>query len=58
MEKSNWNIDQMLHWLDIKIEREDQDIAKQKKQRTGISCTISEWNAESLYKSHFMLRLL
>ncbi|MFK1851504.1 hypothetical protein ACIXFQ_11095 [Bacteroides fragilis] len=31
MEKSNWNIDQMLHWLDIKIEREDQDIAKQKK---------------------------
>ena len=35
MEKSNWNIDQMLHWLDIKIEREDQDIAKQKKQMDG-----------------------
>jgi len=31
MEESNWNVDQMLHWLDIKIDREDREIAKQKK---------------------------
>lgn len=44
----------MLHWLDIKIEREDQDIAKQKKQMDGDFLYYFEWNAESLYKSHFM----
>ena len=54
MEKSNWNIDQMLHWLDIKIEREDRDIAKQKKQMDGDFLYYFGWNAESLYKSHFM----
>ena len=32
MEENNWNIDQILHWLDIKIEREDRDIARLEKQ--------------------------
>ena len=43
----------MLHWLDIKIEREDRDIAKQKKQMDGDFLYYFEGNAESLYKSHF-----
>ena len=35
MEENNWNIDQMLHWLDIKIEREDRDIARLEKRMDG-----------------------
>lgn len=54
MEKSNWNIDQMLHWLDIKIDRQDRDIVKQKKQMDEDFLYYFEWNLESLYKSHFM----
>lgn len=54
MEKNNWNIDQMLHWLDIKIEREKRDIAKLEKQMDGDFLYYFEWNAKSLYKSHFM----
>lgn len=54
MEKNNWNIDRMLHWLDIKIERENRDIAKLEKQMDGNFLYYFEWNAESLYKSHFM----
>ena len=54
MEKNNWNIAQMLHWLDIKIEREKRDIAKLEKQMDGDFLYYFEWNAESLYKSHFM----
>lgn len=44
----------MLHWLDIKIERENRDIAKLEKQMDGNFLYYFEWNAESLYKSHFM----
>lgn len=54
MEESNWNVDQMLHWLDIKIDREDRDIAKQKKQMDESFLDYFEWNMEGLYKSHFM----
>ena len=54
MEESNWNVDQMLHWLDIKIDREDRDIAKQKKQMDESFLEYFEWNMEGLYKSHFM----
>lgn len=54
MENSNWNVDQMLHWLDIKINREDRDIYKQMKQINNDFLHFFEWNAESLYKSHFM----
>ena len=46
MEKNNWNIDQMLHWLDIKIEREKRDIAKLEKQMDGDFLYYFEWNAE------------
>lgn len=54
MEENNWNIDQILHWLDIKIEREDRDIARLEKQMDEDFLYYFEWNAESLYKSHFM----
>ena len=30
MEQGNWNVDEMLHWLDMKINREDRDIREQR----------------------------
>lgn len=54
MEQGNWNVDEMLHWLDMKINREDRDIREQSKKMNGNFLHFFEWNAESLYKSHFM----
>ena len=54
MEQDNWNVDEMLHWLDMKINREDRDIREQSKMMNGNFLHFFEWNAESLYKSHFM----
>ena len=54
MEQGNWNVDEMLHWLDMKINREDRDIREQSKKMNENFLHFFEWNAESLYKSHFM----
>lgn len=54
MEQGNWNVDEMLHWLDIKIDREDRDIREQTKKMNEDFMHFFEWDAESLYKSHFM----
>ncbi len=32
MEQGNWNVDEMLHWLDMKINREDRNIREQSKK--------------------------
>ena len=44
----------MLHWLDMKINREDRNIREQSKKMNENFLHFFEWNAESLYKSHFM----
>ena len=54
MEQGNWNVDEMLHWLDMKINREDRNIREQSKKMNENFLHFFEWNAESLYKSHFM----
>ena len=54
MEQGNWNVDQMLHWLDIKIDREERDIREQSKKMNENFLHFFEWDAESLYKSHYM----
>ena len=54
MEKGNWNVDELLHWLDMKINREDRDIREQSKKMNENFLHFFEWDAESLYKSHFM----
>ena len=54
MEQGNWNVDEMLHWLDIKIDREDRNIREQSKKMNENFLHFFAWNAESLYKSHFM----
>ena len=38
----------------MKINREDRDIREQSKKINGNFLHFFEWNAESLYKSHFM----
>ena len=48
MEQGNWNVDEMLHWLDMKINREDRDIREQSKKMNGNFLHFFEWNAESL----------
>ena len=54
MAQGNWNVDQMLHWLDIKIDREERDIREQSKKMNENFLHFFEWDAESLYKSHYM----
>ena len=44
----------MLHWLDIKIDREERDIREQSKKMNENFLHFFEWDAESLYKSHYM----
>lgn len=54
MEKDNWNVNEIRHWLDIKINREERDIREQTKKMNENFLHFFEWNAESLYKSHFI----
>ncbi len=54
MEQGNWNVDEMLHWLDIKIDREERAIREQSKKMNENFLHFFEWDAESLYKSHYM----
>ena len=54
MEKDNWNVNEMLHWLDIKINQEDRHICEDTRKMNGDFLHFFEWDAESLYKSHFM----
>lgn len=42
MEQGNWNVDEMLHWLDMKINREDRDIREQKQE--------DEWEFPALFR--------
>ncbi|WP_250717425.1 hypothetical protein [Bacteroides fragilis] len=58
MEKSNWNIDQMLHWLDIKIERENRDIARLEKQMDGDFLYYLEWKCGEPVQIPLYVRLL
>ena len=43
MEQGNWNVDEMLHWLDMKINREDRDIREQSKKMNGNFLHFFEW---------------
>lgn len=54
MKEGNWNVDEMLHWLDIKIDREDRVIHEQTQKMDADFLHFFEWDAESLYKSHFI----
>ena len=54
MEKDNWNVNEIRHWLDMKINREERDIREQTKKMNENFLHFFEWNAESLYKSHFI----
>ena len=54
MKEGNWNVDEMLHRLDIKIDREQRDIHEQTKKMNENFPHFFEWDAENLYKSHFM----
>ncbi|MCD8136313.1 MAG: hypothetical protein LUH01_10335 [Parabacteroides gordonii] len=54
MEQGNWNVNQMLHWLDIKIDWEERNIHELKEQMDENFLYYFEYNAENLYKSIFM----
>jgi len=54
MENDNWIVDEIRHWVDMKIKREERDIHEQTKKMNENFLHFFEWNAESLYKSHFI----